>query len=118
MSPASRLIFLGNLAQDEHIQVKAAADLFLDTPQYNAQGTAADAKAMLDKTITALKADKAKTLEQINAASNGFLVGDIYPFCFQLSDPIFGGAQLTISVNLEVTTGSPVAASDQSVSVT
>jgi signal transduction histidine kinase len=51
-----------------------------------AEGTAADAKAMLDKTITALKADKAKTLEQINAGTNGFLQGDIYPFCFNLSD--------------------------------
>lgn len=50
------------------------------------QGTAADAKAMLEKTVTALKADKAKTLDEINAGSNGFLVGDIYPFCFNLSD--------------------------------
>lgn len=50
------------------------------------QGTAADAKAMLEKTVTALKTDKAKTLDEINAGSNGFLVGDIYPFCFNLSD--------------------------------
>ena len=53
-----------------------------------ALGTAADAKAMLDKTVAALKADKAKTLDEINAGSNGFLVGDIYPFCFNLSDGI------------------------------
>jgi signal transduction histidine kinase len=51
-----------------------------------ALGTAADAKAMLDKTVAALKADKAKTLDEINAGTNGFLVGDIYPFCFNLSD--------------------------------
>ena len=51
-----------------------------------AEGTAADAKAMLDKTIAALKADKAKTLSEINAGTNGFLQGDIYPFCFNLSD--------------------------------
>ena len=31
-----------------------------------AQGTAADAKAMLEKTVAAIKADKAKTLDQIN----------------------------------------------------
>ena len=49
-------------------------------------GTAADAKAMLEKTVAALKADKAKTLDEINAGTNGFLVGDIYPFCFNLSD--------------------------------
>jgi signal transduction histidine kinase len=50
------------------------------------QGTAADAKAMLDKTVAAIKADKAKALDEINAGSNGFLVGDTYPFCFNLSD--------------------------------
>ncbi len=53
-----------------------------------ALGTAEDAKAMLDKTITALKANKAKTLDEINKAENGFLQGDIYPFCFNLSDGI------------------------------
>jgi hypothetical protein len=53
-----------------------------------AQGTAADAKAMLEKTVAALKADKAKTLDQINKGENGFLVGDIYPFCFNLSDGV------------------------------
>jgi len=51
-----------------------------------AQGTAADAKAMLEKTAAAIKADKAKTLDQINKGENGFLMGDIYPFCFNLSD--------------------------------
>jgi len=50
------------------------------------QGTAADAKAMLEKTVAALKADKTKTLDEINKAENGFLQGDIYPFCFNLSD--------------------------------
>ena len=53
-----------------------------------AQGTAGDAKAMLEKTVAALKADKAKTLDQINKGKNGFLVGDIYPFCFNLSDGV------------------------------
>lgn len=51
-----------------------------------AQGTAADAKAMLQKTVAAIKADKAKALDEINAGTNGFLVGDTYPFCFNLSD--------------------------------
>ena len=53
-----------------------------------AQGTAADAKAMLEKAVSAIKADKAKALEEINAGTNGFLMGDIYPFCFNLSDGI------------------------------
>jgi signal transduction histidine kinase len=37
---------------------------------------------------TRRKADKAKTLTEINAGTNGFLQGDIYPFCFNLSDGI------------------------------
>ncbi|WP_246667426.1 cache domain-containing protein [Bradyrhizobium macuxiense] len=53
-----------------------------------AQGTAADAKAMLEKTVAAIKADKAKTLDQINKGENGFLAGDLYPFCFNLSDAL------------------------------
>jgi len=51
-----------------------------------AQGTAADAKAMLDKTVATLKADKAKTLDTINKGEGGFLKGDIYPFCSNVSD--------------------------------
>ena len=51
-----------------------------------AQGTAADAKAMLDKTVAALKTDKAKTLDMINKGEGGFLKGDIYPFCSNVSD--------------------------------
>jgi hypothetical protein len=45
-----------------------------------------NAKAMLEKTVAALKSDKAKTLDEINKGENGFLVGDIYPFCFNMSD--------------------------------
>src|ERR1700746_3507012 len=51
-----------------------------------AQGTAADAKAMLERTVAAVKADKATTLDQINKGENGFLVGDLHPFFFNLSD--------------------------------
>jgi signal transduction histidine kinase len=48
-------------------------------------GTAAEAKAMLTKTVAALKADKAKTLDLIKG-KGGFLDRDLYPFCFNLSD--------------------------------
>ncbi len=51
-----------------------------------AQGTAADARAMLDKTVTAIKADKPKTLDLINKGEGGFRQGDIYPFCSNVSD--------------------------------
>jgi hypothetical protein len=51
-----------------------------------AQGTAAQAKAMLEKAVVALKADKAKTLDVINKGEGGFLDRDLYVFCFNLSD--------------------------------
>jgi signal transduction histidine kinase len=44
-------------------------------------GTAAEAKAMLDKTTTALQADKAGTLVKITKGEGGFKDRDLYPFC-------------------------------------
>jgi len=49
-------------------------------------GTAQEARAMLDKTVAALKGDKSKTLDLINKGEGGFLDRDLYPFCFNLSD--------------------------------
>ena len=65
-----------------------AASYGQDSPEKLAEqfGTAADAKAMLTKTVSALKADKAKTVDEINKGEAGFLDRDIYPFCFNLSD--------------------------------
>jgi signal transduction histidine kinase len=50
------------------------------------QGTAAEAMAMLQKTMAAVKADKAKALEMIAKGEGGFLDGDLYPFCFNNTD--------------------------------
>jgi signal transduction histidine kinase len=44
-------------------------------------GTAAEAKAMLDKVATAVKADKAKALASFSAGEGGFKDRDLYPFC-------------------------------------
>ena len=46
-------------------------------------GSAAEARAMLDKTIAAMKADKAAALSQIAKGENGFKDRDLYPFCGQ-----------------------------------
>ena len=62
-----------------------AASVLFSTAAF-AQGTAADAKAMLQKTVAALETDKVKTLDEINKGENGFLQGDIHPYCFNLSD--------------------------------
>ena len=53
-----------------------------------AQGTAAEAKAMLDKAVAAVKADKAKAIAMFNAGEGGFKDRDLYPFCFQIADGI------------------------------
>jgi len=49
-------------------------------------GTADEAKAMLMKAAAAVKADKAKALDMFNKGEGGFLNGDLYVFCSDLSD--------------------------------
>ncbi len=44
-------------------------------------GAAPDAKAMLEKAIAALKADKAGALANFTKGENGFKDRDLYPFC-------------------------------------
>ena len=56
--------------------------------QPNKFGTADEAKAMLTKTIAAVKADKAKALDMIAKGEGGFLDRDLYPFCANVSDGI------------------------------
>jgi signal transduction histidine kinase len=51
-----------------------------------AQGTAAEAKAMLEKAVAAVKADKAKALDMFNKGEGGFLDRDLYVFCSNVSD--------------------------------
>jgi len=64
--------------------------LMLSTSAF-AQGTAADAQAMLAKAVAAVKADKAKALSMFNNGEGGFLQGDIYPFCFNAGDGVIVG---------------------------
>ena len=49
-------------------------------------GTAAEARAMLERAVTAIKADKAKALASFNAGTDGFKDRDLQPFCFSRSD--------------------------------
>ena len=51
-----------------------------------AQGTADQTKDMLTKATAAVKADKAKALDQFNKGEGGFLQGDLYVFCFNAGD--------------------------------
>ena len=49
-------------------------------------GTAAEAKAMLEKAVAAVKADKNKAIEMFNKGEGGFKDRDLQPFCFNISD--------------------------------
>jgi hypothetical protein len=44
-------------------------------------GTPAEAKAMLEKAVAALKADKAKALSMFSKGEGGFKEKDLYPYC-------------------------------------
>ena len=44
-------------------------------------GTSAEAKAMLEKAVAAVKADKAKALTDFQAGAGGFKDRDLYVFC-------------------------------------
>jgi signal transduction histidine kinase len=52
-------------------------------------GTPADAKAMFEKAVAALKADKAKAIEMFNNGEGGFRDRDLYVFCFDAKTGIF-----------------------------
>jgi len=49
-------------------------------------GTAQEARAMLDKAVVAVKADKTKALDQFNNGQGGFLDRDLYVFCAGVTD--------------------------------
>jgi len=58
---------------------------FAQTAEY---GTAEEARAMLEKAVAAVKADKAKALDMFNNGEGGFKDRDLYVFCANASDGI------------------------------
>lgn len=50
------------------------------------QGSADEAKAMLLRAVEAIKVDRDGALAMIATGEGGFLDGDLYAFCFNLSD--------------------------------
>ena len=72
--------------------VPAAAALSAVVPAGAQQaqfGTAAEARAMFDRAVAAVKADKAKALAAFNGGTDGFRDRDLYPFCANASDGVF-----------------------------
>jgi hypothetical protein len=73
------------------IAIFTAAALAVPTAGYAQKaefGTAAEAKAMLEKTIAAVKADKSKALAMINKGEGGFRDRDLYPACSGLDGKV------------------------------
>jgi hypothetical protein len=70
---------------DKFMIVATVSALTLSATAF-AQGTADQAKDMLTKATAAVKADKAKALDQFNNGTGGFLQGDLYVFCFNVGD--------------------------------
>jgi hypothetical protein len=56
----------------------AGAVLVAQAAEY---GTSAEAKAMLDRAVAAVKANKAQALEMFSKGEGGFKEKDLYPFC-------------------------------------
>ena len=51
-------------------------------------GTADEARAILDKAVAAVKADRTKALDMFNKGEGGFKDPDLYVFCANASDGI------------------------------
>ena len=72
--------------------------MFRNAAQY---GTPEEAKAMLDRAVAAVKADKTKALDMFNKGEGGFKDRDLYVFCANASDgiltahPVLKGELLT-----------------------
>jgi signal transduction histidine kinase len=71
------------------IGAAAMAALVVSTASFAGDfGTADEAKAMLEKAVAAVKADKAKALEQMQKGEGGFKDRDLYAYCANASDGI------------------------------
>jgi hypothetical protein len=63
-------------------------------------GTAEEAKAMLNRVVTALKDDKRKALEDFNDGNGGFKDRDLYVLCANASDGIITASPSSNGMNL------------------
>jgi signal transduction histidine kinase len=63
----------------------AGAIAYAQKPEF---GTPAEARAMLEKTVTAMRADKAKTIAMINKGQGGLMDRDLYAACSGLDGKI------------------------------
>ena len=65
--------------------VALTAAAFAQVSEY---GTADEARALLERAVAAVKADKAKALETFNREDGGFRDRDLYVFCVHATDGV------------------------------
>ena len=85
------------------LKLSTVALLLLGTAkasQASEYGTAEEAKAMLNRVVTALKDDKRKALEDFNDGNGGFKDRDLYVLCANASDGIITASPSSIGMNL------------------
>jgi hypothetical protein len=78
--------FLAERTTAPGVGAQATNDITINLTSGSDLGTADEAKAMLIKTVAAIKADRDLTVAQIQRGENGFRDRDLYPFCNRLSD--------------------------------
>jgi Single Cache domain 2 len=67
-------------------------------------GTAQEARAMLDKAVAAVKADRDLALAMFNKGEGGFRDRDLYPYCFRISDGKALASPLAVAAGTDVRT--------------
>ena len=78
------------------------ADAPTAVAQQSQFGTAAEARAMLDKAVAAIKSDRAKALEMFNSGEGGFRDRDLYMFCFNAKSGIFNAHVVKTLLNTDI----------------
>jgi Single Cache domain 2 len=69
------------------IAVASAVALMLSAAAFaQTGGTPQEARAMLDKAVVAVKADRDVALAMFLKGEGGFLDRDLYPFCYRIAD--------------------------------
>jgi hypothetical protein len=67
-------------------------------------GTAQEARAMLDKAVAVVKADRDLALAMFNKGEGGFSDRDLYPYCFRISDGKALASPLAVPASTDVRT--------------
>ena len=97
---------LAKLALGAMVLMSGAAILSTSVLAQSANSDAAAARAMLEKAVVAVKADKAKALDLFNKGERGFFIKDrdLFPFCFRIGDETIVATQTKQALDKDIRT--------------